>query len=273
MQGLYEKIQTAAAYVGERTPMKPRFAIVLGTGLGALADAIEPSASIPYGEIPHFVKATGLGHKGHLILGRLGGKDVVAMQGRLHYYEGYTMQEITFPLRVMRALGAEELVMSSAVGAMSPHMDTGDIVVLTDHINLMGDNPLIGWNDDRLGGRFPDMAEPYSAERRALVERIALEKQIVVRRGVLAAVAGPNLETAAEYRFLRRIGADVVGMSTVPEVLVGVHAGMKIVAMSIVTDLCPPDNLRPANIKEIIAIAEKTAPKLEALVTEYLARM
>jgi len=273
MEGLFEKIRTAVEYVRERVSTTPRFAIVLGTGLGAMADSIDAEVSIDYEEIPHFVKATGLGHAGHLIVGKLGGKNVVAMRGRLHYYEGHTMQELTFPLRVMHALGADELIMSSAVGSMNPQMDRGDIVVLTDHINLMGDNPLIGWNDDRLGGRFPDMAEPYSRERQALVESIALEKQIVVRRAVLAAVAGPNLETAAEYRFLRRIGADVVGMSTVPEVLVAVHAGMKIVALSIVTDVCPPDNLQPANITEIIKVAEATAPKLEELVTEYLTRM
>jgi purine-nucleoside phosphorylase len=163
--------------------------------------------------------------------------------------------------------------MSSAVGAMNPHLDPGDIVVLTDHINLMGDNPLIGWNDDRLGERFPDMAEPYSVERRSVLEAIALEKQIVVRRAVLAAVAGPNLETAAEYRWLRQIGADVVGMSTIPEVLVAVHGGMNILALSVVTDLCPADNLQPSNIKEIIKTAESTAPKLVELVTEYLKRM
>ena len=273
MKGLFEKIQTAVEYVQQRAKTRPRFAVVLGTGLGGAADSIEVETAIPYDDIPHFEQATGLGHAGQLICGTMGGKPVVAMQGRLHYYEGYSMKQITFPLRVMRALGADELIMSGAVGAMNPHFDAGDIVVLTDHINLMGDNPLIGWNDDRLGGRFPDMAEPYSNERRALVESIALEKRITVRRAVLAAVAGPNLETAAEYRLLRRMGADVVGMSTVPEVIVAVHGGMKVLALSIVTDLCPADNLRPSNIKEIIATAEKAAPKLRDLVTEYLRRM
>jgi len=273
MKDLYDKIQAATRYVTERVSSRPRFAIVLGTGLGDAAESVEAEVAIPYEDIPHFANATGLGHAGKLIVGRLGGKEVVAMQGRLHYYEGHSMRDVTFPLRVMRSLGAEELVMSSAVGAMDPHLDRGDIVVLTDHINLMGDNPLIGWNDDRLGDRFPDMAEPYSAERRALLESIALEKQIVVRRAVLAAVAGPNLETAAEYRWLRRIGADVVGMSTVPEVLVAVHGGMKVLALSVVTDLCPADNLQPANIKEIIETAESAAPKLVELVTEYLKRM
>lgn len=273
MKGLHDKIQAAAKHVAGRITKKPRFAIVLGTGLGKTAQSIDADATIPYTEIPHFVKATGLGHEGNLIVGTLGGKDVVAMQGRLHYYEGYSMKEITFPLRVMRALGASELVMSGAVGGMGPHLDRGDIVVLTDHINLMGDNPLIGWNDDRLGGRFPDMSEPYCRERRRLIEEIGLERNIVLRRGVLAAVAGPNLETAAEYRFLHRIGADVVGMSTVPEVLVAVHSGMKVLALSIVTDLCPADNLQPANIQEILKIAEDAEPKLRELVVQYLERL
>lgn len=273
MNGLYEQIEAAKEYVGARTSLRPRFGLVLGTGLGGAAEAIESDVAIPYDDIPNFANATGLGHAGNLIVGRLGGVEVVAMQGRLHYYEGHSMQAITFPLRVMRALGARELVISSAVGAMNLHFDRGDIVVLTDHINLMGDNPLIGWNDDRLGGRFPDMSQPYSHERRALIEKIALQKGVTLRRAVLAAVAGPNLETAAEYRFLRRIGADVVGMSTVPEVIVAVHAGMHVMALSVVTDLCPADNLQPANIKEIIAIAEAAEPVLRDLVTEYLKRM
>lgn len=270
MRGLYDKIAEAKSHIAGRIARVPRVGLVLGTGLGGMAESITTEAEIPYEDIPHFVKATGLGHDGTLIFGSLGGKDVVAMKGRIHYYEGYSMKEITFPVRVMRALGAGELVMSSAVGAMSPHLDRGDIVVLTDHINLMGDNPLIGWNDDRLGDRFPDMSEPYSRERRALLERIALERGVVVRRAVLAAVAGPNLETAAEYRFLRRIGADVVGMSTVPEVIVAVHGRMKVLALSIVTDLCPADCLRPASVKDIIETAEKAEPRLRELVIEYV---
>ncbi|MFQ5510385.1 MAG: purine-nucleoside phosphorylase [Candidatus Krumholzibacteriia bacterium] len=273
MRDLYDNVREAAGYIRKKISKTPRFALVLGTGLGGMADSIETEAAIPYGEIPHCVDATGLGHAGNLIAGSLGGKDVVAMQGRLHYYEGHSMQELTFPLRVMHALGANELIMSSAVGGMSPHLDRGDIVVLTDHINLMGDNPLIGWNDDRLGERFPDMSEPYSSERRRLFERIALEDGVTVRRAVLAAVAGPNLETAAEYGFLRRMGADVVGMSTVPETIVAVHAGMRVLAVSIVTDLCPADNLQPSNVKEIIAIAEKAEPTLRDLVMHYLRQM
>ncbi|UCG53456.1 MAG: purine-nucleoside phosphorylase [Candidatus Latescibacterota bacterium] len=273
MKGLFEKIEEAKKAVEARIKTRPQVAIVLGTGLGGMGQSIEAEATIPYDDIPHFVKATGLGHDGNLVVGKLGGKNVVAMQGRLHYYEGYSMKEITFPLRVMHALGAGELVMSSAVGGMNPHLDRGDIVALTDFINLMGDNPLIGWNDDRLGPRFPDMSEPFDGERRRIFEKIALEKGVTVRRAVLVAVAGPNLETAAEYRFLRRIGADVVGMSTVPETIVAAHSGMKVLALSIVTDLCPADNLQPADIKEIIETAEGTEPKLRELVVEYLQRL
>ncbi len=273
VRGLFEKIEEAKTYIESRTTIRPEVAVVLGTGLGGMGRSIDAQAAIPYHDIPHFVKTTGLGHDGNLILGMLGGKRIVAMQGRLHYYEGYTMKEITFPLRVMRALGAGELVMSSAVGGMSPHLDRGDIVVLTDFINLMGHNPLIGWNDDRLGPRFPDMSEPFDEERRRIFEQAAIEKGVNVRRAVLVAVAGPNLETAAEYRFLRRIGADVVGMSSVPETIVAVHAGMKVLAVSIVTDLCPADNLKPADIKEIIETAEGTEPKLRELVAEYLRRL
>lgn len=273
MRGLYDRIQEAKQFIEAKIESPPRVAVVLGTGLGGMARSIHAEAEIPYHDIPHFVKTTGLGHDGNLIVGTLGGKHVVAMQGRLHYYEGYTMKEITFPLRVMHALGAGELVMSSAVGGMNPHLDRGDIVVLTDFINLMGDNPLIGWNDDRLGPRFPDMSEPFDTDRRRIFEAAALEKGTVVRRAVLVAVAGPNLETAAEYRYLRRIGADVVGMSTVPEAIVAAHCGMKVLALSVVTDLCPADNLEPANIREIIETAEKAEPRLRELVVEYLKRL
>jgi len=273
VRGLYDKIEEARAFVEKRTSVTPDIAIVLGTGLGAAASQIDAELTVAYDDIPHVPNATGLGHVGNLIVGRLAGRNVVAMQGRLHYYEGHTMEGVTFPLRVMHALGARELVMSSAVGGMNPHLDRGDIVVVTDHINLMGDNPLIGWNDDRLGPRFPDMSEPYDRERRALFEKIALERGVTVRRAVLAAVTGPNLETAAEYRFLRRIGADIVGMSSVPEDIVAVHMGMKVLAVSVVTDLCPADNLQPANIKEIIHTAESTEPVLTELVTEYVRRL
>jgi purine-nucleoside phosphorylase len=272
VRGLYEQIQQSVEYIHGISKSTPRFAIILGTGLGGVAQAIDAQAVIPYGDIPHFVKSTSFGHEGNMIIGTLGGKDVVAMQGRLHYYEGYSMKEITFPVRVMQALGAETLILSNAVGGMDHHLDRGDIVVVTDHINLMGDNPLIGWNDDRLGVRFPDMSEPYCRECRDLLEKIALEQGITVRRVVIAAVAGPNLETAAEYRFLRRIGADVVGMSMVPETLVAIHGGVKVLGLGIITDMCHPDSLQPANLDEIIATANGAEPALRTLVTEYLKR-
>jgi purine-nucleoside phosphorylase len=273
MHGLYEKIQEAAAAVSGRSRTRPRFGIVLGTGLGDLADAMEVEAVVPYAEIPHFVKSTTVGHKGNFVLGTLSGKPVITMQGRLHYYEGYSMQDITFPIRVMKALGVEELLIFNAVGGMNPHLDLGDLVAVTDHINLMGDNPLIGWNDERLGERFPDMSQPYHHQRRALLESVAVEMGTPLRRGVLVAVAGPNLETAAEYRFLRRIGPDLVGMSMVPENLVAVHAGLKVLGVCVVTDLCRPDALEVANLDRIIATANAAEPKLRALVVKYLERV
>lgn len=270
MRGLYEQIQEATDFILTRTRIRPDFGLVLGTGLGDIASEIEAEAVIPYEEIPHFVESTGIGHDGNLVLGRLGGKRVVAMQGRLHYYEGYSMKQITFPVRVVRALGAGDLIISNAVGGMNPHLDLGDIVVMTDHINLMGDNPLIGWNDDRLGPRFPDMSQPYDNERRSLFEAEAVEYGITVRRVVLVAVAGPNLETAAEYRFLRRVGADVVGMSMIPENLVAIHGGMRVLGVAIVTDLCRPDALEAADIPKIIATAKTSEPKLRKLIIAYL---
>jgi purine-nucleoside phosphorylase len=270
VKGLYEKIQEATDFILARTKIRPAFGLVLGTGLGDIASEIDAEAVIPYAEIPHFVESTGIGHDGNLVLGRLGGKRVAAMQGRLHYYEGYSMKEITFPIRVVRALGAEDLVISNAVGGMNPHLDLGDLVVMTDHINLMGDNPLIGWNDDRLGPRFPDMSQPYDHKRRGLFEATAVENEIAVRRAVLVAVAGPNLETAAEYRFLRRVGADVVGMSMVPENLVAIHGGMRVLGLAIVTDLCRPDALEAADIPKIIATAKTSEPKLRKLIIAYL---
>jgi len=270
VQGLFEKIQEATDHILTHTKTRPRFGLVLGTGLGDVAEAIEADAVIPYRDIPHFVESTSVGHKGNLIIGRLGGKRVISMQGRLHFYEGYSMQEVTFPIRVMKALGCEEVIISNAVGGMNPHLDLGDIVVVTDHINLMGDNPLIGWNDDRLGERFPDMSDPYCRERRVQLETVASQKAIALRRAVLVAVAGPNLETAAEYRFLRRVGADIVGMSMVPENIVAIHAGMKVIGMAVVTDLCKPDALEKADIPRIIATAKAAEPKLRELIIGFL---
>lgn len=270
MDGLFEQVQEATDFIAAKTNTSPRYGLVLGTGLGDVAGAIEADAVIAYSDIPHFVESTSMGHEGNLIIGRLGGKPVVSMQGRLHYYEGYSMREITFPIRVMKALGVEELIISNAVGGMNPHLDLGDIVAVTDHINLMGANPLIGRNDDRLGPRFPDMSQPYDHALRRRFEALALEAGFPVRRAVLVAVTGPNLETAAEYRFLRRVGADVVGMSMVPENLVAVHGGMKVLGLAVVTDLCRPDALEAVDIPRIIATAKQTEPKLRQLIISYL---
>jgi purine-nucleoside phosphorylase len=212
-------------------------------------------------------------HKGKLIFGTLGGKKIVAMQGRFHYYEGYTMQQVTFPVRVMKALGVNTLLISNAAGGMNPHFTKGDIMLITDHINLLGDNPLIGHNDDTLGPRFPDMTEPYTKELIALAEKVALEQKIRLQKGVFVAVSGPNLETKAEYRFLRGIGADVVGMSTVPEVIVAVHQSMRVLGFSIMTDECFPDALKPVSLQEVIAVANSAEPKLTSIMKEVVARL
>jgi purine-nucleoside phosphorylase len=270
---LLADIEAARAVIRGRTSWDPEVAVILGTGLSGLAERLEAEAEIAYAEIPHFPLSTVETHTGRLLFGTLGGRRVVAMQGRFHLYEGYTLQQVTFPVRVMRALGAGTLVVSNACGGMNPLWDPGDIVLLTDHINLLGDNPLIGANVEELGPRFPDMSEPYDAELRALAEDVALEQGLPLRRGVYVAVPGPNLETRAEYRMLRMIGADVVGMSTVPEVIVALHGGMRVLGLSIITDACLPDALEPADIGRIIATARTAEPHLTALVTAVLERM
>jgi purine-nucleoside phosphorylase len=274
VSALYERIKESASHVRKIAGIKPSFGIILGSGLGALAKEIKVEAKISYKDIPHFPVSTVKGlHAGNLILGELSGKRVVAMEGRVHYYEGYTLEQVTFPIRVMRAIGARSLILTSAVGGMSPELEPGDIVAVTDHINLMGDNPLIGPNDERLGPRFPDMSEPYHRAYVDLLEKAAADANIAVKRGVLAAVAGPNLETAAEYRFLSRIGADVVGMSMVPETIVAVHGGMKTLGISVVTDKADPDHLEPVNIRQILATAKRGEAKLRTLVMEFLRRV
>jgi purine-nucleoside phosphorylase len=270
---LKQQIDAAAAHVRARSDLTPRAALILGTGLGDVSGVIQDAVRIPYEEIPGFAVSTAESHAGVLVLGRIGKTPVVAMVGRVHYYEGYSMKEITFPVRVMRALGARTLIASNAVGGMNPHLRAGDIVLVSDHINLMGDNPLVGPNDDSLGPRFPDMSDPYAEELRAIAEQVALEERIPLRQGVFVAVAGPNLETRAEYRFLRGIGADVVGMSLVPETLAAVHGGMKVLALSVVTDICLPDALEPVDIKRILAVAASAEPGLKKLVTRILERL
>jgi purine-nucleoside phosphorylase len=253
--------------------MEPTVGIILGTGLGGLAREIAVETTVDYGDIPHFCVSTVESHHGRLLFGRLGSKQVVAMQGRFHYYEGYTMQEVTFPVRVMKALGVSTLLISNAAGGMNPQFRKGSIMLITDHINLLGDNPLIGPNDDALGPRFPDMSEPYSRKLICLAEEVALDLRIRTERGVFVAVPGPNLETRAEYRFLRLIGADAVGMSTVPENIVANHMGMQVLGFSIITDECFPDALQPAKVEEIIAVASATEPRLTAVMKGVVERL
>jgi purine-nucleoside phosphorylase len=270
---LYDRVQNAAGVVRSSTALKPEIGIILGTGLGGLADEISVEASIPYEKLPGFPLSTVESHAGRLLLGRLGNRPVVAMQGRFHRYEGYRLDQVTFPVRVMHALGAQVLVVSNACGGMNPLWGPGDLVLLSDHINLLGDNPLIGSNDERLGPRFPDMSAPYDPELRALARAVALELGITLREGVYVAVAGPNLETRAEYRMLRGMGADVVGMSTVPEVIVATHEGMRTVGISIITDQCLPDALEPADIERIIETARRAEPSLTRLISRMVERV
>jgi len=273
MTTLFEKVEQATKTISSRTTIKPKVGIILGTGLGSLTDRISIEASLDYETIPHFPISTAPGHHGRIVLGHLGGKPVVAMEGRHHAYEGYNLCEITLPVRVMKALGCEYLVVSNACGGMNPQYSKGDIMVIEDHINLLGDNPLIGPNDERLGPRFPDMSQPYDKKLLKLARDIAIEEKISCHQGVYVAVTGPNLETRAEYRFLRLIGADVVGMSTVPEVIVAVHCGLKTVGFSIITDMCLPDALEPANVEDIIATAKEAEKKLRVLVEKLVASL
>jgi purine-nucleoside phosphorylase len=260
------RIDRAVDHVRARYDGDPQLGIVLGTGLGALVGDIEIEAAIDYREIPHFPVSTVESHSGRLIFGRLEGHEIVAMQGRFHFYEGYTLRQVTFPIRVMQRLGVGTLIVSNACGGMNPVYRRGDLMRIADHINLIGDNPLRGPNLDDLGPRFPDMSEPYDRGLGELVDRLALESGIRLHVGVYVAVAGPNLETRAEYRFLRMIGADVVGMSTVPEVIVARHAGMRVLGLSIVTDECFPDVLEPVDVAEIIRVAGEAEPRLTELI-------
>lgn len=270
MLELYEQITAAVSMIRSHWSETPYAGIILGTGLGGLTADIEIEATLDYESIPHFPTSTAISHRGRLVCGRLEGVPVMAMEGRFHMYEGYPLKQITLPVRVMRAMGAQVLMVSNACGGLNPYFREGDLMLIEDHINLMGDNPLIGINDDRLGPRFPDMCEPYDRKLIAKALQIARREDIVAHQGVFVAVAGPNLETRAEYRFLRQIGADAVGMSTVPEVLVAIHAGMRVVGFSIVTDMCLPDALHPADVAKIIAIANAAEPKLRTLVRGVL---
>jgi purine-nucleoside phosphorylase len=269
----WDAAQAAADVVRSRFPARPDAAIILGTGLGQLASQIDATEVIEYADLPGFPLSTVESHAGRLLCGTLGGKTVVAMQGRFHRYEGYTLQQVAFPVRVMRALGVDTLIVSNACGGLHPLWNAGDLMLIADHINLIGDSPLVGPNDERFGPRFPDLSAPYDASLRTLARQIAAEQGIPLREGVYVAVAGPNLETRAEYRMLRAIGADVVGMSTVPEVLVAVHAGIRVLGLSIITDMCLPDALEPATVERIIAVANGAEPSLTALVRGVLERL
>jgi purine-nucleoside phosphorylase len=269
---LKAQIVEAVAAIKKQTAFEPIIGIILGTGLGALAKEIKAEAVVEYDSIPHMPKSTVESHHGKLHFGVLGGKKVVAMQGRFHLYEGYSAQQVTFPVRVMKALGVTHLLISNACGGMNRHYKPGDLMVIDDHINMLFANPLIGPNDDSLGGRFPDMCEPYDQKLIRLAQDIATEQKIVLHRGVYVAVTGPNLETRAEYRMLSQF-ADVVGMSTVPEVIAAVHAGMKVLGVSVITDECVADRLKPSSVPEIIRIAGEAEPRLTALMAEFIRRM
>ncbi len=269
ISNINETLEVIRKFTTEKYPV----GIILGTGLGGLVKEIEVKHQINYEDLPHFPISTVESHRGKLIFGTVNGKNVVAMQGRFHYYEGYSMQQITYPVRVMKYLGVETLLVSNACGGMNPHYRRGDVMIMVDHINMLGDNPLIGKNEDELGPRFPDMSEPYNYELIELAENIALENKIKVQKGVYVAVPGPNLETRAEYRFLRATGADVVGMSTIPENIVANHMGMKVLGISIVTDECFPDSLKPVNVEEIIASAMQAEPQMTLIMKELIKRL
>ena len=273
-KSLIDRISEAADYVrGQAPDLAPDVGIIFGTGLSSLRTDVEDAITIPYGDIPHFMTSTVESHAGEMMLGTLEGKTVVAMRGRFHAYEGYTFQDITFPVRVMKALGINTLIVSNACGGLNPQWSKGDIMVIEDHINLMGGNPLVGTNDDELGPRFPDMCEPYTRELMELAIACATEEGLPVQKGVYVSVLGPNLETRAEYRMLRTLGADVVGMSTIPEVIVAVHSGLKVLGFSIITDSCLPDALVPVSLPEILQVAGEAEPKLNRLVKAVLRRL
>ncbi len=268
-----DHINEAADFIRSKFVQTPDVGIICGTGMGALADRVQDATVIPYETIPNFPVSTVESHKGNLIVGTLGGRPVMLMQGRFHFYEGYSQVEVTFPVRVMKALGCRAMIVMNAVGSMNRFIPKGSIMLISDHVNLMGDNPLIGPNDDTLGPRFPDMSEPYSRALIGIAKEVALAAKLKVHEGSIAAVTGPNMETRAEYRMFQIMGVDCVSMSTVPEVLVANHAGLAVCGISTITDNCLPDSLEPALLEDIIAVAQAAEPKLEALVTGILERI
>lgn len=273
MLELFDQIEKSVAYLRSQWSDSPQVGMILGTGLGSLVEQIDVDVAIDYEDVPHFPRSTATSHCGRLVCGTLQGVKVMAMEGRVHAYEGHPQKSITLPVRVMKAMGAELMIVSNAVGGLNPNYRCGDVMVIEDHINLMDGNPLIGINDDRLGPRFPDMSQPYEPQMIDVALRIARRNDFAAHKGVLVSVTGPNLETRAEYRYLRLIGADVVGMSTIPEVITAVHCGLPVVGFSVVTDMCLPDALEPANVDKIIATANAAEPKLRALVLGILDQM
>jgi purine-nucleoside phosphorylase len=267
---IFQQMEEAAAYIRQKSRIRPEFGIILGTGLGALVNEVKAETVIPYENIPHFPVSTVESHSGKLILGTLSGRNVVVMQGRFHYYEGYSMKQVTFPVRVLKLLGIEKLLISNAAGALNPDFEISDLMVIEDHINLMPENPLTGKNLDELGGRFPDMFEPYSKGMLEKTHVVAARLGINLREGVYVAVSGPNLETRAEYKYLRMIGADAVGMSTVPENIVARQMDLPVLAISVMTDLCAPEKLKPVSIAEVLAAAAKAEPNLTCLFKELI---
>jgi len=266
MEAFKNKVLEATEFVQSKIHASPVIGLQIGTGLGDSVDDMKEVVSIDYEDIPHFSVSTVPTHHGRLLFGQLGGKAVMVMQGRFHYYEGYSMQEVTLPIRVMQQVGVTTLILSNAAGGINPAFEVGDIMVITDHINLTGNNPLIGPNIDEWGPRFPDMSRVYDPDLVALAEKAALQKGIRVQKGVYVGLPGPSLETGAEIRFLKTIGVDAVGLSTIPEVIAAVHGGMTILGLSVITNMNIPDAFKPALVEEIIAAAERIAPSLQAIV-------
>jgi purine-nucleoside phosphorylase len=273
MNALYQSIQDAASFLRRAIGSQPEAAIILGTGLGGITDHISVTDRIPYNQLPHFPESTVQGHKGDLVFGTMAGRSVVVMQGRFHYYEGHTLQEATLPVRIMRELGARFLFVNSAAGGLNPHFKPGDLMIVTDHINLLGDNPLRGVTDERLGDRFPDMSRPYDEELLQKAQQAAHDLKEPVKLGIYAAVAGPSLETRSETRMLRMLGADAVGMSTVPEVIVGSQVGFRTLAIAAITNVNLPDSMEPVSIQKVIATAAAAQPRLAAILAGTLQRL
>jgi purine-nucleoside phosphorylase len=270
--GLLEKISETTNYINQNISTAPTIGMILGSGLGELADEIENAVKIDYTDIPHFPVSTVEGHAGQLVFGTLEGKEVVAMQGRFHYYEGYSAQEVTFPVRVMKGLGVNQLIVTNACGGMNPEFSAGDLMIIEDHLNMTGANPLIGPNEGELGPRFPDMSRAYTPSLVSFVEEVAASLGITIQKGVYAGISGPTYMTRAELRMLRNLGGDAVGMSTVPEVIVASHMRMNIIGISCITDMAIADDLEPLTHEQVVEVASRTKPKFIKLVKEIIAK-